>query len=149
MKYIHYGHECFDLEKFNKISNNLSFPTKPFGGLWACQLDSEKCWKDWCLDNEAKEVDFDKHFIFSLRDDSRILTIDSCEQLKKLPKLDYCNDIIPKKICTELNFEQLSKEYDAIEVFFGKDENLYMQLYGWDCDSIVIMNPDVVIPDEI
>ena len=43
-----------------------------------------------------------------------------------------------------LDFEKLSKEYDAIEVFISKDEQLYWDLYGWDCDSILIMNSDII-----
>ena len=41
-----------------------------------------------------------------------------------------------------LDFEKLSKDYDAIEVIdIGK---FYWALYGWDCNSILIMNPDIV-----
>ena len=147
MKYIHYGHDYFDIENFDKISNNLLWTTKPKGGFWACQLDSEDNWKNWCLKNEDKEVDLNKYFIFSLREDSRVLIIDNCDKLQDLPKTNFGNDVIKRKVCTELDFEQLSKEYDAIEVFISKDHNLYFELYGWDCDSIVIMNPEIIIPE--
>ena len=43
-----------------------------------------------------------------------------------------------------LDFEKLSKEYDAIEVNISECRDLYYSLYGWDCDSIVIMNPDII-----
>ena len=50
-----------------------------------------------------------------------------------------------------LDFELLTYEYDAIELHLSEDnsrgdfmECLYWVLYGWDCDSILIMNPDVV-----
>lgn len=147
MKYIHYGHESFDIAKFDQISNNLFFATKPIGGLWACQCKSEDNWKNWCIKNQDKEVELNKYFIFSLREDSRILTIDNCDKLKDLPKTNFGKDVIKRKVCTELDFEQLSKEYDAIEVFISKDDNLYFELYGWDCDSILIMNPDIIIPE--
>lgn len=39
----------------------------------------------------------------------------------------------------------MSKDYDAVEVLISEDRRLYQQLYGWDCDSILIMNPDIVI----
>lgn len=76
-----------------------------------------------------------------MKEDTKILTINSNEQLKELPKQDnnlnglYCN----------LDFEKLSKEYDAIEVFISEDRDLYFSLYGWDCDSIVVMNPTKII----
>ena len=47
-----------------------------------------------------------------------------------------------------IDFESLSKSYDAIELHLSDSEdNLYMMLYGWDCDSILIMNPDVIVCD--
>ena len=43
------------------------------------------------------------------------------------------------------DFEKLlSDGVDAIELFISDDRELYWSLYGWDCDSILIMNPDVV-----
>ena len=44
-----------------------------------------------------------------------------------------------------LDFEKLAETYDAVEVSISSDFDLYYKLYGWDCDSIVIMNPDVVV----
>ena len=44
-----------------------------------------------------------------------------------------------------LDFEKLAETYDAVEVNISSDFNLYYQLYGWDCDSIVIMNPDIIV----
>lgn len=41
---------------------------------------------------------------------------------------------------------------DAIELHLSEDESpdgmngLYWLLYGWDCDSILILNPKIVIP---
>lgn len=42
---------------------------------------------------------------------------------------------------------------DAIELcWYGEEfekvasDDLYFELYGWDCDSIVVLNPDAVIP---
>ena len=41
-------------------------------------------------------------------------------------------------------------EYDAIELHLSEEvvddylESLYFKLYGWDCDSILIMNKDII-----
>ena len=73
-----------------------------------------------------------------MTNDAKILTISTCEHLKDLPKsCESCYDF--------LDFEELSKKYDAIEVWISKDSNLYFELYGWDCDSILIMNPKIII----
>lgn len=34
--------------------------------------------------------------------------------------------------------------YDAIELSLSADHRLYWDLYGWDCDSILVMNPDKI-----
>lgn len=141
MKYIHYGSNEFDINKFEKIKNKEEF-VKPLGGLWASRVDINTGWKNWCL-NTGFDAKLDEYFIFSLKEDTKILTIDNNEQLKELPKLNnsfelYCN----------LDFEKLSEEYDAIEVLISKDQNLYFSLYGWDCDSIVVMNPSKIIQEK-
>ena len=33
---------------------------------------------------------------------------------------------------------------DAMWVDISADRDLYMELYGWDCDSIVVFNPDII-----
>lgn len=50
------------------------------------------------------------------------------------------------------NFEELAKEYDGIEVLMSEEDNLdlaigeglYWELYGWDCDSLLVFNKDIV-----
>lgn len=142
MKYIHYGHDKFDKNKFVAIKN-FPYMTKPFGGLWASREDSENGWKNFVDDNNLTIGKFDTAFTFSLKETARILTIDHHDILKQLPKVK--NDL-PINAHITLDFEKISENYDAIEVLISEDRWLYHQLYGWDCDSILIMNPDVVIP---
>lgn len=42
----------------------------------------------------------------------------------------------------EFDWEKLAKMADAGEV---RIRHLHKALYGWDCDSIVVLNPDVVV----
>ena len=47
--------------------------------------------------------------------------------------------------CCFPDFEKLvSDGVDAIEFFISDDNKLYWDLYGWDCDSILIMNPNII-----
>lgn len=46
-----------------------------------------------------------------------------------------------------IDFEKLkSLGCDALEIFAGSNRTLYDLFYGWDCDSILILNKDVIIP---
>ena len=143
MKYIHYGSDKFDINKFEIIENRAFFP-KPTGGLWASRIDAIYSWKDWCIKENFCTDSLNEYFIFSLQESAKVLTIDNTEKLKNLPKTD---DIVGGMYIT-LDFEKLSKEYDAIEVLISEDPDLYFSLYGWDCDSIVIMNPNIIILEQ-
>lgn len=150
--YIHYGHKEFDKSKFNEIENRELF-VKPSGGLWASRIDSENGWKNWI---EVQEFYLDKYrddnyFKFKLKDDSRILKITNNDQLEKLPHIDLkkYNIDFEFTVWQMLDFEKLSKKYDAIEVLISEDSQLYWELYGWDCDSLLVFNKDCIeIVDE-
>lgn len=143
MEYIHYGSKNFDPQRFQKISNIPEF-IKPSGGLWASRVDAEYGWKEWCNDNSFNS-DVKEYFKFNLKPDAKILIIENATQLNLLPKNE--ENVIINKLYKTLDFEKLAKEYDAIEVLISADHKLYWDLYGWDCDSILIMNPEKV--DEI
>ena len=142
-RYIHYGHTKFDKSMFNKIKN-VDCSTKPKGGLWASDVEAEHGWKDWCEAEEFRDCKEENSFSFVLSDNAKVLYIDSIDDLKVLPKIDekfgmnFSSWIL-------LDFEKLAETYDAVEVSISSDFDLYYQLYGWDCDSIVIMNPNVVV----
>ena len=141
--YIHYGHTKFDKSVFNKIKN-VDCSTKPKGGLWASDVEAEHGWKDCCEAEEFRDCKEENSFSFVLSDNAKVLYIDSIDDLKVLPKIDdkfgmnFSSWIL-------LDFEKLAETYDAVEVSISSDFDLYYQLYGWDCDSIVIMNPDIVV----
>jgi hypothetical protein len=145
-KYIHYGHTSFDINKFKPICNKTNF-TKPLGGFWASRVDSKLSWKNWCIDNDYCEINDDNTLNFKLKKDSNILEIHSVSDLEKLPKLK--TDSIGFTMWTLVDFEELVKQgYDGMEVFISDDYILYYSLYGWDCDSIVIFNPDCIEIEE-
>lgn len=115
--------------------------TKPTGGFWASSVDAQFGWPNWCLAEKYRECEKENSFIFSLKDDAKVLTINYLEDLENLPKIEsewkFSNWIF-------LDFESISKEYDAIEVVISNDCRLYNALYGWDCDSILILNPNIL-----
>lgn len=148
LELIVYGKTSFKKEDFNPISNRDW--CKPMGGLWASPINSQYGWKDWCLSNDFRIEELDQYFL--LHFNGTILKIDSNNDVKKmdwvpLPNAQYS----PYKIVPD--FKKMKENgLDAIwltpqgeqETRFG---TLY-NLYGWDCESVLIMNPDCIIPKE-
>ena len=143
-KYIHYGHKHFKPELFCPILNEGRF-TKPLGGLWGSPVDASFGWKDWNRDSRFVICNEENSFTFTLKEGARILFIADDDFLKGLPQLE-CEPTL-SMWCT-LDFEKLAEEYDAIELDLSADGRLYWSLYGWDCDSILVMNPNVVVEVE-
>lgn len=146
--YIHYGHSIFDKEMFVKIKNESNY-TKPYGGLWASAVAAKYGWKQWNEDNHFKECKYEDSFCFHIKENAKVLLINAVSDLEKLPRTPDTLGLNALKLSmwTCLDFEKIKNEYgyDVIEVNISNDNALYYKLYGWDCDSILIMNPDVVM----
>ena len=162
--YIHYGSSRFDPQRFVPIKN-CSWKPKPEDGtgLWACRVGDEHGWKSWCRSAGFRLETLDTAFKFTLKSDAKVLTLEIPSDLLVLPKLypwnpgireteeelDFTDPPTVEQMMARfaphwcfLNYEKLSEEYDAIEL-----RNSYLfhdSLNTWDCDSIVVMNPDVV-----
>lgn len=148
VEYIHYGHKEFSKELFQPIKNREMF-SKPTGGFWASRVNALYGWKEWCNDNDFGDCREDNCFRFSISENANILTINSVDDLKGLPKAKQPVPVDSSLWDNYLDFEQLLLNgIDAVEVNISSDRNLYMVLYGWDCDSILIMNPDIVFVKE-
>lgn len=150
-EYIHYGCKEFDINKFRPIKNEPYF-SKPCGGFWASPVEAEQSWKEWCISNDFRECDESNSFKFILTEGSNVLHLYSAKDLEDLPKLKSREDDYIRK--DFLDFEKLiSLGYDAVELHLSEEiidedstfmDGLYWKLYGWDCDSILIMNPNIV-----
>ena len=146
--YIHYGHTEFEPDKIN-ISNINSIINKPDGGLWASPVDAYFGWKDWCEAENFKRIcDEENSLRFSLREGSKILKVRSEYDLLSLPdkyKRDDMEDFryFPFGKRVQLDFETLKHDgFAAVEYKVG---DCCPSFEFWDCDSIVILDPDVVI----
>lgn len=138
LEYIHMGHSDFDKFRFKPISNSRDW-VKPYGGLWASPETAPYGWETWVKDNNFT-FDLSKWFIFTLKDDAKVLEITNASQLNDLPKAP-CT-LSPHWVV--LDFEEISKSYDAMQVMISSDQQLYWDLYGWDCDTILVFNPDII-----
>ena len=154
----HYGSPRFDPQKFKPVKNRLAW-VKPKHGLWASELtDTEKgttAWRTWCEGEEFHLESFSVFFDFELAEDARLCVIDTFNDFHEL-LLRYNSKNLPEWAKGEggisnqyLDFEALSKDYEVLELTDkGQHETRFSSpgLYGWDCASILVMNPEVLKP---
>ena len=139
-KFIHYGSNNFEIDRFEKIKNrhDMSFE-KPDGGLWASPINSRDNWHDWCLNNDFHTEKLKDSFIFTLLPNSRVLTIKTVQDITNILNMLTAVPLGRKR--RHIDFEELLKlGYDAIEVYID-DVDVYYRLYGWDVDSLLVLNP--------
>lgn len=147
-QYIHCGSQHFDIHQFVPIRNRETAFVKPEGGLWGSPVDSDNSWIDFCSWDEHFRMNIYKSFKFELSDNANVLFIDSVKTLDKLyskgfempdhRKYPFMDDMY------FLDFEKILKNgCDAIEVAINPET--YNALYGWDVDSILVMNPRCII----
>lgn len=144
MEYIHYGNTKFDPDLFRPIRNEF---VKPLGGMWASPVGAGYGWKDWNENSNFRECDEANSFRFTLKEGANVVHIYSVDDLKGLPQRK-------KKLLWSscmLDFEKMLEQgVDAIELHLSEEKEheptggLYFELYGWDCDSILIMNKDII-----
>lgn len=147
--YIHYGHDKYEYDKVQEYTGALR--GKPDKGLWASRVDANYGWKNWCKDNDYMTESLDTHFKFTLSDGANILEIhDEDDILPYIIRNPY--GWKPKYNKTDLldgiDREKLYEEYDGMELFISDNYNtLHDGVFNsWDCDSICVWNPEVIIP---
>lgn len=63
--------------------------------------------------------------------------------MKEIDALDKVIEFIEMKLEACGSFKD-GPEGAALELHFSECGELYWALYGWDCDCILIMNPDIM-----
>jgi len=144
-------------ENFNEIKNRPCF-NKPFGGLWASPYypnnEYVSAWHEWCSYEQEDWITNDS-VIIKIKESSKIYTINNQNDLIKLIDIVGIieDDLTNKLLYTIPNFEKASKIFDIIyltqkgqcETHFPMRHNkLNYSLYGWDCESILVMNFDCI-----
>lgn len=159
-EYVHYGCslEDFDIGKFEKVRNCL-FSTKPSGGFWASPTRHGRDrypfdWKDFCDNAEYHPAgkSLNKKFYFCLDIGTHVFKIESMDDYKMLPKV-VNQERITGRNKEFIDFEECMRQgIDAIEYGYSsihRDENIGdkmdSKMFGWDCDSILIMNPRIIL----
>ena len=154
-KYIHYGHSSFDSARFiDPVENEetLCEGRKPRHGLWGSNIESEYGWKEVIhSDREIERKEkwrLEKSFTFMLSDHSRILNIDNIDDAIKLfdqyGEDENLNNSSVSIINRKINWKNVAKDYDAIELKAGCNRDLRELFRGWECDSICVFHKNVI-----
>lgn len=146
MQYIHLGRDELSNLFFNPVKNNNCW-IKPFGGLWCSEYNENtiSSWYEWCKRESFKECTLDFGVVFDIKENAKIFVIDKYTDLLRLLE-EYELKSISYSICS-IDFEKLSKDYDAIKLTEnGEHETRFStpSLYGWDIESMLIMNFDII-----
>jgi len=146
MTYVTTGFEVLSEDSFVPVTNLPLFP-KPDGGLWASPFLSDgkiSAWHQWCL-----YEDFDvktQGVKFNLKDDARIVVIDSRKDFQDILKNYEVDNPLPAYLQGQhfLNWESLAKDVDA--VFLTRDGmgDCHFEMFGWSVETLLIMNFEVI-----
>ena len=134
---ITYGNgEEFVPSKFMPVEN-IPFFVKPKGGLWASPVNAARGWSEWCKSEEFGDLSNNFTFVF----DGNVFVIDSLRSATSMPWIGHNYMKSP-------DFEKMIEQgYDAIYLTEeGQIKTRFStpSLYGWDCECILIMNPECI-----
>lgn len=139
MKLRHYGATHYNPSLFKPISD-VPFFSKPRGGLWTSPVGAEYGWRHWCEDEGFGNL----NDYFDLEFNGTILKIESVADLDLLPWVEQSG------VCF-VSFQALCSPefvYGAIHLTTeGQEKTRFTyprSLYGWDCETVLVMNPRTI-----
>ncbi len=154
MKLIHYGAKSYKRDLFKSISD-IPFSNKPDGGLWTSVIGSEYGWKEWCEENSFGKLDSS----FELEFEGSVMKIDSIADMNRLPwinsngiDIDFVSFqalCVPTFYYDAIHLTMLGEERTRFPISTMKERerskfSLTRSLYGWDCETVLIMNPNSI-----
>ena len=125
----------FEAGLFKPI-RNLDF-VKPSGGLWTSPVDCSWGWKEW-----GEQVGYsDFRTSFNLKFHGKVFEVDDAADLLGV-KGETRGSMF------SIDFEHLADRFDAFHLTArGEMATRFhdgLSLYGWDCETVLIFNPDSV-----
>lgn len=146
-------------DQFKSIQNIRDF-VKPKGGLWTSPYtpNSEyySAWHEWCIHEDFNSGLSKDSVIVELKKYAMYYVIDSQNDLKDFIEIvGECESEFTKstghKFAVYPNWENASAMFDAIYLTQKGAwdthipfENREYNLYGWDCETVLILNFDCI-----
>lgn len=153
--FITYGcGNSFDIQKFVPPKNEAGGYVKPRGGLWSSPVNSKHGWKDWCESEDFHKGEDGTSFRFTLKKEAKVYKINTVGDLLRIPyKLKSRCSVFGTWV---IDYEAMAQEYDAIWLTAeGERETRYsdreygMSLYGWDCETLLVLRPSIIEVEEV
>ena len=87
-----------------------------------------------------------KSVAYAINEASNIIRLFDLKSVKEFKKSKYCN---PRYYSLDyIDFESMVEDgIDGIEVLINSS-NVYMEMYSWDVDSLLVFNPEIVLVKE-
>lgn len=138
--FVHFGSDKLDRAKFVEITDaSYCGGLKPQGGLWGSN-ESGHGWRLWCREVRWNQDRLNTKFTFRLKAGARVLNVQGDELVRYSDDTNFGF----RHYISCINWQKVKSDYDAVYIAAGSDDQLYMNYYGWDCDSILVLNFDVV-----
>lgn len=122
---------------------------KPKIAWWGSPVDAEYGWKEWCENNEY-EFNFDNPIYWTMKEGSKIYTIDFIDT-ESDPDNQLSQYIVDDGFGScYLDYQRMKDDgIDAVELYNAAIGHLFISrietmFNSWDCESIVVLNPDVI-----
>lgn len=135
---------AFDRSMFIEPKNGY-LSIKPFGGLWGSPVISVHSWKDWCLAEDSNIESLRESFEWQFKGNA--IVIDTKHDLEKLTWTSH--EIVAS--FQSIDFEAMrANGVDGIHLTANGEPSTRLlfgkHLYGWDCETVLALNPDSILP---
>lgn len=145
MELVTYGFSHFDRSLWTPIQNSYTKP-KHGGGFWGCPVETDE-WRDWCICEEFNTNSLHFNIIYNYVGNTFI--IDSLGHMMLLP---WVIDDTKQYRHAYIDFElMVAAGIDGVFLTSrGQCETRHTHpenLYGWDVESVLIMNQDSIITE--
>lgn len=164
--YIHFGKNAFNKslceENIKQIRNRYEefhpYLNKPTNCFWASDVKSLYGWKHFCMHTNYNHYDipFNKniseqnYFKFKLSNKANILELKTIEDFENFKNISdnkiYLKNPFDNENLITFDYVKLLKDYDGLEINADSNFELKSLFGGWDCDSIVISNSNIIKP---
>lgn len=145
--FVHYGSQHYDKNKFVLAKNEKQW-MKPVGGLWGSPVGSQYSWKKWCEDNDFSFYAENECFFFRLACPQNWSIVHSRKEWEKYPKqsplLGLGHAAIDYELITNKGIGDGLPNYAIVTEFEDREEFDFC-FWGYDCDSVLVLDDSILI----